>query len=405
MRLPPRRCGSVILSLTANMTPPALPTEVWLEIIRWATISPSTRSLSTTTYEPFHAAPIDSVDKEAVAMKRTVVCVCKQWRELAQDLLFEDVVMSYDVRPLKEALQLGGGGDTRYRRIRRACLPYASCTPYNSREFQEVANLLQSWPELEVFARPSTHRPEVMTFDFPAAECPPLYSLKRLDWWHYNEAARSGGVNALTEVIHAAPNLQYLSIGGDLWLNLMQRGTVSLPALTTLRIRRMNVLFLQQVCRWSMPSLKHVVIDVFSTPRLLEPLWSQYGEQIRTVELGMNLKFYVMDIVCHALSFCPALEELSYYIMFTAVPHPPQQPHATLTTLRWHSRPNQFFSMKDPGFWEHLAEHTAVFTRPFFPALRRVVLHGDWSHALHDERFLPLVKKFRDRGIAIEETI
>ena len=59
----------------------------------------------------------------------------------------------------------------------------------------------------------------------------------------------------------------------------------------------MNILFMQQICRWRMPALRNLVIDIFSTPRLLDALWDTYGEQIKTVELGRDLKFYVMASV------------------------------------------------------------------------------------------------------------
>jgi hypothetical protein len=382
------------------MSTTILPVELWLDIFRWATMSSTTWSLRATNYSPFEAGNLESVDKKAVAVKCTLVCVCKLWRELTRDLLFEDVTISRGAHVLQQALQTQG--DEKHRWIRRACIPYYSCTPYNTNDLKTVATFLEACPALEVLARPSTIRPEVMTFDFPAADCPALLSLKRLDWWHYNEAARSGGVNALTEVLRAAPNLQYLSLGGDLWLNLMQRGPISLPALTTLRIRRMNLLFLQQVCHWSMPSLRNVIVDVFSAPRLLEPLWEHYGEQVKAIELGMHMKFYVLDLVCHVLTRCPALEELSYYLMFTAVPHTLQQPHATLTTLRWHAHVNPFLSVHETNFWDLLGDHISTFSSPFFPALKQIVLHGDWQDILGDERSRPLFRKLGDRKIMVE---
>ena len=202
------------------------------------------------------AATVDSIDRDSVAVKRTLVRVCKLWHELARDLLFEDITISRDALALRRALH--ARGDQKYKRIQRACIPYYSCTPYTSNDLQTVADMLHACPDLEILARPKSSHAEVMTFDFPAADCPTLPSLKRLDWWHYNEAARSGGVNALTDVIRAAPNLRYLSIGGDLWLNLMQRGSLTLPSLTTLRIRRMNVLVATSGCLNSYVGLRGI---------------------------------------------------------------------------------------------------------------------------------------------------
>ncbi|EKM55156.1 uncharacterized protein PHACADRAFT_255580, partial [Phanerochaete carnosa HHB-10118-sp] len=219
------------------MTPPTLPVELWLCIFRWATLSRSTLSNCVTDYIPFQAGDPDGVDREAVAVKRTLVRVCKLWTELTRDLLYEDITVR-DAPAVQRALHTGGAGEERFRKVRRACLPYSSCTPYSAHNIAAAAAFLHRCSELEVLCRPSTMRAEVMIFDYPAAECPSLRSLRRLDWWHINEAARSGGVNTLTEVIRAAPRLRYLSLGGDLWLNLMERQPLALPHLTTLRIRR-----------------------------------------------------------------------------------------------------------------------------------------------------------------------
>ena len=387
------------------MSTSSLPVELWLEIFRWATLSLSTSSLCATTFKPFEAASCtEGTDHDTVAVKRTLVRVCRLWRDLARDLLFEDVVISRNAPALQQALESGGVGREKYRRIRRACLPYLSCTSYNYKDSETVATLLQACPELEILARPRTSitylGSEAMTFDYPTVDCPSLRSLKRLDWWHYNEAARCGGYNALTEVLRAAPNLQYLSLGGDLWLNLMQRGSLELPALTTLRIRQMNVLFPQQVCRWSMPSLRNLIVDVASSPHLLDSFSERYGEQLKTIELGKHLRFFVTDIVGYVFNSCPVLEELGYFVMFTAIPYQPLQPHPTLTTLRWHAAPNDLLSSKD--LWSHLSQHAGVFTRSSFPALKRIVLHGSWDFALGDERFLSIVKKLGEQGIEIQ---
>lgn len=383
---------------------PALPVELWLDIFRWATVSHSTPSLCATEYTPFQAEITDAIDKEAVAVKRALVRVCKQWRRLATNLLLEDVVIREDGSMLKRALLAEGEEEKRCSSVRRACLPYSSCIPCN-KDLTEAASVLKSCSQLEVLVRPIPSRMDDLRFELPAEECPPLGSLKRLDWWHHNDAARSGGVNALTDVLRAAPNLQYVSLGGDLWLSSLQRTPIALPALTTLRIRRMNVLFLQQICRWSLPSLTNVVIDTHSNQSLLEGFWSTFGDQIRTVELGKSLRFYLCDMVYYALANCANLEELSYYVQFTSPPHLLAEEHRALATVRLHAAENAFFTDKLDGgdeLWEHLDGHFSLFARPVFPALKRVVLHGNWDAVQHDARFASLAQKLLDRGCALE---
>ncbi|THG99964.1 hypothetical protein EW026_g2492 [Hermanssonia centrifuga] len=266
----------------------------------------------------------------------------------------------------------------------------------------QAAALLKVCPQLEVLVRPIPALQDELRFELPGEECPPLTSLKRLDWWHHNDAARCGGVNALTDVLHAAPNLQYLSLGGDMWLNLLQRKPIELPSLSTLRIRRMNVLFLHQICRWSLPSLGHVIIDTYTNHRLFDDFWSTFGDQIKSLELGRSLKFYVLDMVYHVLANCPNLEELNYYVQFTASPHLPLDRHISLTTVRLHAAPNSFFTEGGNAYWEHIGEHFSAFCQPLFPALKRFVLHGDWEAVRWDSRFRLLTQKLKDRGCIIE---
>lgn len=387
------------------MSRASLPPELWLTVFRWATLSKATQSLYAIEYLPFQSdSSYDYVDDAAFATKCAIVSVCKQWKCLAKDLLLEDVIIDQGGNKLKEVLQLREAGQDQdgFRKVRRACLPYSSCTPWNT-ELRDAAEIVQSCPQLEVLVRPFRPRAEEMRFEIAADECPSLTSLKRLDWWHYNDAARSGGFNSLTDVLHCAPNLQYLTLSGDLWLSLMHRAPIQLPSLTTLRLRRMNVLFLQQVCRWHMPALRHVVLDTYtSTPRLLEAIWDTFGPQFETVELGRSLKFYVLDLICHILTRCPNLKELSYYTQFTATPQPPVDRHLHLTTVRMHAHPNEFVAAGSSAFWEHVEEHFTVFCKPFFPALQRIVLHGDWQPYLVEPRYLAIADTLQARGYSLE---
>ena len=262
--------------------------------------------------------------------------------------------------------------------------------------------MLKSCSQLEVLVRPIPSHVEDLRFELPAEECPPLTSLKRLDWWHHNDAARSGGVNALSDVLRAAPNLQYLSIGGDLWISFIVRTPIILPALTTLRIRRMNVLLLNQISRWSLPSLQHVIIDTHSNHMLLEGLWTVFGDQIKTLELGRNLKFYICDMIYYVLANCQNLQELCYYVQFTCPPHMPIEKHNSLHTVRLHAAENGLFASEENDLWCHLSEHLSLYASDLFPALKRVVLHGDWESIRRDARFQPLVQKLLDKGFAVE---
>ncbi|KAI0345349.1 hypothetical protein BDW22DRAFT_1022028 [Trametopsis cervina] len=386
------------------MTLPALPGELWLEILRWATLSPYSQALQTIDYTPFESyhTSADYVDEQVIVTKRALVAVCRQWRYLAGPFLLEDVVVANGGRAMKQALQFWNEerGEDGSWRIRRVCLPYSSCTPWHT-ELNGALDVIRSFPKLEVLVRPFRARMDDMAFDISAEDCPSMTSLKRLDWWHYNDAARTGGLNSLLDVLHAAPNLQYLSLCGDLWLNMMHRGQVSLPHLATLRLQKMNILFLQQICRWSLPALRNIVLETYThTPNFLEILWCAYGSQIKTVELGKTLRFYVQDLLSTILARCPNLEELSYYIQFTAPPQPPAERHMHLHTIRLHALPNGI--VDSSGSWAHIQEHFNAFSRPFFPSLKHIILYGDWKPILDNPGFAKLSAIVRARNCSLE---
>ncbi|KAI0691034.1 hypothetical protein BC835DRAFT_1362028 [Cytidiella melzeri] len=392
------------------MALPTLPRELWLDIFRWATVSPQSLALNTTSYYPFQSdyAPLKFgwQDEEVFSTKRVLVRVCREWRCLAMSLLFEDIVLHKGGDALKHTLETAerGEGDTAAGlwRVRRICLPYSSCTPWQN-ELVGASEFMKACPQLEVLVRPCRHHAEDMRFDISADDCPSLASLKRLDWWHYNDAARSGGFNSLAHVLHVAPNLQYLTLTGDLWLNLLQREPITLPKLSTLRLRRMNVLFLQEVCRWSLPSLRHILLDTYpSVPGQVGGLWAKFGQQIKIVELGRSLKFYVLDLITHILSHCPELEELNYYVQFTATPHPSVESHHHVSTVRMHAYPNSIVAGGSSTFWEHVEEHILAFQKPSFPALKRIVLHGDWKPYLAGETLARLDTIVRARDCSLE---
>ncbi|KAI0086192.1 hypothetical protein BDY19DRAFT_961809 [Irpex rosettiformis] len=380
---------------------PYLPRELWLDIFRWATVSRRTLALTATDYSPFESDsdPSTWLDEEAIATKRALVRVCKEWRCLARSFLYEDVVLTKGGCDLKCALQ--ETDQDGYWPVRRVCLPYSSCTPWES-DLKGASDIVKECPRLEVLVRPFRQHSEELIFDISAEDCPCLTALKRLDWWHYNDAARTGGFNSLPDVLDRAPNLQYLSLTGDLWLNLMRRQRIVLPKLTTLRLRRVNVLFIQELCRWYMPSLEHVILDTYpSAPAQIEPFWEVFGHQITTVELGRSLKFHVLDLVSHVLSHCPNLEELNYYVQFTAAPHLSIDAHERLHTIRLHASPNEFLTAGGPTFWEHVEEHILAYDKSLFPALRTIVLHGDWKAYLPDPSFDKICSIVAARGCSI----
>lgn len=351
-----------------------LPPEIWLEVFRWATYA-SSDGLYTTRYQPFQTSRNYETLDESLKVKAVVVRVCRQWRALAVDMLFEDLRIRHGEQTLADALE---SCEERGSWVRRAELPYTNTITTTLRPMPSVA-ILKRCPELEILVRPAPGPLDNLRFEF-CAEDLPLTSLKRLEWWYNDEAARSGGINSLDDVLSCTPNLQYLSVGGQMMGRLR---THHLPSLTILHLRRTNGLFIRQITRWALPALTHVVADNSQCNSVLEMLWETFGSQIRTLELGKHVRFYVEDHITSILRNCHTLQELNYHVHFTA---PPRSAivHSSLHTVRLHGQTNYLCS---DGVWEHLSHHFALFCGPSLPSLRRIVLHGDWNTILIDDRF------------------
>ncbi|THH20976.1 hypothetical protein EUX98_g8473 [Antrodiella citrinella] len=387
-----------------------LPPELWLIIFRHATVTRFTASLSSTTYIPFLSISESIVIDEALQTKYVIIRVCRLWRDLAIDLLYEDVVVLREYATgLRGALEDHAATDIGHRsRVRRVCLPYSSTVPQMATAYPtDVLGILKDCPSLEVLVRPNLiygSRGEAQLFEYQAEECPPLNSLKRVDWSHRNDAARTGGINSLADVLLAAPNVTFLSIEGQVGLNLMRpNSTVVLNALTTLHFRHVNMLFTLLITKWQLPSLRHIILDGCTDIYMLQSIAQSFGHQIQTLELGKSLKFYANDALHPVLESCPVLEEISYYVCFTKVPDSLPKPHRSLHTVRLHSAINLLLLVDEDMYWSHVDAHFHTFcSTTSYPTLSRVVLYGSWSPILDHLQNLPGMQKLKKRGCIVE---
>ncbi|KAJ3502825.1 hypothetical protein NLJ89_g8713 [Agrocybe chaxingu] len=330
----------------------ALPPEIWLHIFDWATFNPY---IVNNASVPFTPIP-DSTRDPSLQVSTALSSVCRTWRCWAAQSLYRDVKISSDAHALKQALDGHQHAGASYGQlVRRVVLPYQSTVTGPSRMLESV-EILKLCPHLHTLHRPQHPLAEPLPFDYEA-ECPPLPSLQRLEWWHHNEADRTGGINALGVVLRNAPRLRYLFVGGVLGAHhiCMEPGRVFLPDLETVRLQvRSGMLLRQMVSQWFLPSLKHVILDSPVVRDGSQAIWETFGEQLETLEFGKHVRFLISDFLTPCLMSCPNLKELNYYIFFTS---PPRKRH-----------------------------------RPFetYHSLRRIVLYGDWRAVLLHSRFVTI---------------
>ncbi|KIM70326.1 hypothetical protein SCLCIDRAFT_523537 [Scleroderma citrinum Foug A] len=379
-----------------------LPPELWLIIFRLATRAED--SDSTGSYEPFQGC-FDLGSAEALTTKRSLVQVCRTWRALASVFLYEDVRVRHDAYALRgflesELFSAEEALDTPGRWVRRLELPYTQTGTRTPNSLNNALHILKSCPFLQTLVRPFLRGvSDALRYEFPA-DIVSLSSLTRLDWWHYDEAARSGGINSLIHVLRDTPGLQYLTLGGEFWASALSAQVPELPALTTLRFRRVNAVFIWQVCRWMLPSLVHVIVDFPPENEAIQQLWLTFGEQLRTIEFGRNVAFHLTDQLGLLLRSWPSsVKVLNYFIHFTMFPQSPIESQAPVENIGIHSFPCAMMS----DVWEHLDSHFIwLATSPSLTALKHVILYGQWENIIGDYRFVTFQRRLEEKGCQIE---
>lgn len=105
-----------------------LPPEIWIEIFRWAVYDSYTDSFFATEYVSFHWDTLvgSYVLDESLEVKWALVRVCRQWKSMAMDMLYEDVRIRHGEQALAEALDSTGESAGYGKWVQRIELPYSN---------------------------------------------------------------------------------------------------------------------------------------------------------------------------------------------------------------------------------------------------------------------------------------
>jgi hypothetical protein len=262
-------------------------------------------------------------------------------------------------------------------------------------------DILKVCPRLRALIRPRHLASTGLRFDFEA-QCLPFPSLERLEWWYNNEAERSGGINSLSAVLSNAPNITYLFIGGLPGRTRTAPHPLSLPKLTTLRLRLYDGLLLHRIVNhWSQPALSHLVLDGPGASGVdnLPILWKAFGPQLRTVQFGRHLRFLLENTVSLCLQRCPELEAMYFFAFFTA--HLKlAKPHYSLRTVGLHAGANPFLT-EQGAVWTLLEAQFDALLSDHVPCLQRIVMYGDWKDTISHPRFESILHRARMMGRCI----
>jgi hypothetical protein len=326
-----------------------LPPELWLIIFRFATSSPITYPSDSESphyyYKPFQPCyeTITALSDAAVRDRCAITLVCRQWHALAGDMRYEDIRVGHGMGALHAALSKPAAANTivdgitdtdtntnmsseslpppSRHRVRRAVLPYAYTATPTSHASPALA-LLALLPHLEVlvclpFPPPITTTTFPPHFNFPTA-APALPALRRLEWAFDGiaGAATSAGINSLTDMLIAVPNLSELVLTGPMLFTAVRQEPLSLPALRTLHFQAgagQCPFIMYQMSDWVMPMLKNIIVEGEVSAAVLGMLCVTLGRQVRVMELelGHGMLMNKLGVINRV---CPALEEINLRI-------------------------------------------------------------------------------------------
>jgi len=410
-----------------------LPQETRLQIFRLATIKPSQTEDTRAEYRPFDAVALGDRDwshsnQIALRVKATIVLVCKEWKALATEMLYECIRIRHGTHNLLSALEstrysnpdpAGVKVEYDYGRWVRRIEVSSEIRDFDPLNPYPLLRIIQCCPFVQTIVRlyhvislgPVRLSPGTLFPKFP--------SIRRIDWWLSGIASQNfrtvaGGIcGFFGQLIAHSPALDYLTLSGGSASFLSPRisadpfGGASEPfnSLTTLRLEGGGAESI--IVPESMPPLPNLTRLILggvyaSTIKVLE----RYGHQIRVFEFLVIHSFMPLFdrhrdtdplTTGDVLKACPNLEELNLRLgstplsdnRITVVPIP-------LNSLR--SIRIQLDHSPTPGVGDFIRKYVRC------PVLERIVLCGGTRQAWEENPVFPILEKYisENRYLSLE---
>lgn len=362
------------------------PQEIWLYIFRLAT-SITQGHPQITKYTPFGPVRRTTAErkKRLFDTKRAIVLVCKAWRVLAMEIMFEEIRIRHGTQGLLEGLERSGkelGVDGYARWVRRIVIDPV-IIDFDVNNPVGIPPILARCTSAEMIIRPITaftENPPLCRSQ--AADFPILSTLQRVDWWLAsagpNRHNNPWSSDFLSQILQNSPNLRYLTIAGNRvsqFFNFYNESehpshTLRLPSLQTLRVDFDSKEPLFAHTTFDCPKLNCFIIG--ASLYVCQPLLNACGAQLKVVEISKRCYslFELEDtraLVKPVLDHCPNLEKLYIYIdtplLPAANPTPIAHPKLEYVGLR---------AVGAPIFWGFVDLYPELFQGFAFPALKCV---------------------------------
>jgi F-box-like len=381
-----------------------VPPELWQEIFRISILPRSS-----------HKSDVELVfqpsEPKQWKTRRSLVLVCKRWRAMATKYLYQEVMFDRKGKLLLETLEQSAQNSAGYG---ICILPRYTNPPIR------FLDVLRYCPLVETIIKPGPinfgqdlpdpnfwqdifHVPHGKSATLLAS----LASLRHLKWFDSCHETNREDLMALAEIIVHAPNLQTLDISiklhlvddlfGQLTCRRIQPEINLLPSLGSFTFGGaapdVSRLGLRPT---DMPKL--TCLKIFPCQRGRAPEFPAFlsliGMRLHTVELKTCNGKSCRHNVWHIRRDCPNLRELSYDVHNTEIVPTEPPSHASLSCIRLRYDPDcwsQWPWIHDSEWAANVWAQFVVFANPAaLPALKRVVLLGDWAKMMSDSGFLLL---------------
>ncbi|KZT30957.1 hypothetical protein NEOLEDRAFT_1126642 [Neolentinus lepideus HHB14362 ss-1] len=386
-------------------SPANLPPETWLMVFRWATWPPP-HVKHPAVYRPFIPPSDEAELAEMISpleMKRTLVLVCKRWRQFSLQLLYEFLILNSprQVATLANALD----ENEEYRGYVKSVLLRPLGPMEDMRVHpRDVLEILGRCPNILIIMKPwwlaqpsddlrghpaSTDHSHTMHEPAHPALFPDFVVkspvLTRLDW----EYSCSMNAAFFHDFVGHSPELRYLyvtCVSQCFPFVLSLDSPVAVPTVTTLRLNVRNPYLFNAIQKWHFPALTHLIVE--SGPSELSQMQMQalvqaFSSTLKVVELGAHMRFMLTDYLTPILTDCRSLDTLAFYISFVELPDVEKELEAVpwaVKHVRVYIKPNLWSEDTHPGLPVvpmnvlHLARWCTSLT-----GLEFITLHGDWQ--------------------------
>ncbi|OCB87779.1 hypothetical protein A7U60_g5102 [Sanghuangporus baumii] len=379
-----------------------LPPEIWIRVFYWATYC-TARDLCTLLQVPLFDGITyredEAQDNEALQTKSTLALVCKQWKALSEQYLYEDLRIRHGKQMLADVLEASRAEDPRGlgkgRYVIRILLPNSlkkSAGYHHNRHWadEETSCIMDCCPNLlalcryhPIFSRdeddddselkeeriPNTPT-EIDGKDCCSIHDPPLPSFQRLDW--FNGEMRGGPwrptICAVPSALWSAQQLEVLSLSGDnyFWgpsgLQSLSGRAILLPKVHTLRVGSRHAFGVSGISDYTLvlPSLRRIILErgealhhliecVVASARSAAP------PDVTALEVGTpHWRFMRSDYISTLIRHYPTAETLHYPIFFARPlrwrrlrdnglsygPHETERVFANIRHIGLHAEPN-----------------------------------------------------------------